>query len=101
MPFSLVLPLPAREPLIMKGAGMTWSTEELAGADLGDEKKPPAAPPTIRGVIRQFSMFGGCLGRKGDGEPGMKTLRLSFAHVRDSVEDFEHMRQLQNLDGCV
>lgn len=80
---------------------MTWSAEELAEADLGDKKKPSAAPPTIRDVIRQFSMFRGFLGHKGDGEPGMKTLRLGGARVRDFVEGFEHMRQLQNLDGCV
>jgi hypothetical protein len=39
-------------------------------------------------------MFGGFLGRKSDGEPGIKTLWLGFARIRDFVKVVEHMRSI-------
>jgi hypothetical protein len=42
-------------------------------------KTPPATPPNLREMIRQIAMLGGFLGRKCDGEPGVKTLWLGFA----------------------
>lgn len=35
---------------------------------------PPKTPPTIRQVIRWIAQLGGFLGRKADGEPGVKVL---------------------------
>lgn len=51
-----------------------FTTEEWQGAYILAKKPVPATPPTIREVIRQIAMLGGFLGRKGDGEPGAKTL---------------------------
>jgi hypothetical protein len=52
-------------------------------------------PNTIlREMIREIAMLGGFLGRKCDGEPGVKTLWLSFARLRDFVRGFEFMRSI-------
>lgn len=84
-------------------AAMTlFSDEEWKGAYILNKKAIPKIMPTIREVIRQIAMLGGFLGRKGDGEPGVKTLWLGFQRVRDFVEGVEHMRQLQNSgQSCV
>jgi len=76
-------------------ASELFSEVEWQGAYILAKKKPPSSPPTLREVIRQIAMLGGFLGRKGDGEPGVKTLWLGFARIRDFVEGTEHMRTLQ------
>jgi hypothetical protein len=83
-------------------AGTLFTETEWKGAYLLAKKKPPAEPPTLREVIRQIAMLGGFLGRKHDGEPGVKTLWLGFARVRDFVEGAEHMRLLhESGQSCV
>lgn len=71
-----------------------FTDEEWKGAYLLAKKPIPKTPPTIREVIRLIAMLGGFLGRKGDGEPGVKTLWLGFQRIRDFVEGVEHMRTL-------
>jgi hypothetical protein len=79
-----------------------FTETEWKGAYILAKKKPPAEAPTLRDVIRQIAMLGGFLGRKHDGEPGVKTLWLGFARVRDFVEGAEHVRLLQNAgQSCV
>lgn len=41
----------------------------------------PAKPPTLREAIRLIARIGGFLARKGDGEPGVKTIWLGFAEL--------------------
>ena len=77
-------------------ASALFTEAEWKGAYILAKKKPPSTPPSIRDVIRQIAMLGGFLGRKSDGEPGVKTLWLGFARVRDFVEGVEHIRQLQD-----
>ena len=43
----------------------------------------PKEPPTLNTVIRLIASFGGFLGRKGDGEPGAKTLWIGLQRVMD------------------
>jgi Transposase Tn5 dimerisation domain/Transposase DNA-binding len=47
--------------------------------------KPPAKPPTLNKMIRLVATFGGFLNRKGDGEPGPKTLWTGLQRLRDFV----------------
>jgi hypothetical protein len=83
-------------------ASALFTEAEWKGAYILAKKKPPTVPPTIREVIRHIAMLGGFLGRKSDGEPGVKTLWLGFARVRNFVEGVEHMRQLQDSgQSCV
>ncbi len=44
---------------------------------------PPDQPPTLREATRMVASLGGFLGRKGDGEPGTKTLWLGLQRLDD------------------
>jgi hypothetical protein len=49
-------------------------------------KKPrplPAQPPTLREAVRMIAALGGFLGRKGDGEPGLKSVWQGLARLSD------------------
>lgn len=49
-------------------------------------KKPrplPTEPPTLREAVRMIAALGGFLGRKGDGEPGLKTVWTGLARLSD------------------
>ncbi len=72
------------------------SEDEWQGAYILAKKKPPPKPPTLREAIRQIAMLGGFLGRKCDGEPGVKTLWLGFQRLRDFVQGIEFMRKRPN-----
>jgi hypothetical protein len=74
-----------------------FTDEEWKGAYILAKKPIPKTPPTIREVIRQIAMLGGFLGRKSDGEPGVKTLWLGFQRIRDFVEGIEHMRAIHAI----
>ncbi len=45
--------------------------------------KPPDKPPTLREAMRMVATLGGFLGRKGDGEPGTKSLWLGLQRLDD------------------
>ena len=74
-----------------------FTDEEWKGAYILAKKPLPKTPPSIPEVIRQVAMLGGFLGRKGDGEPGVKTLWLGFQRIRDFVEGVEHMRTIHAI----
>jgi hypothetical protein len=44
---------------------------------------PPEKPPTLRQAIHLLATLGGFLGRKGDGEPGTKSLWLGLQRLDD------------------
>lgn len=43
-------------------------------------------PPTLRQVVRWIVRLGGFLARKGDGEPGLKTLWRGIGKLHHLVE---------------
>lgn len=45
--------------------------------------QPPGQPPTLREAMRMVATLGGFLGRKGDGEPGTKSLWLGLQRLDD------------------
>jgi len=53
---------------------VVFEREEWQAAWLVARKPLPDKPPTLNEIIRVIASFGGFLGRKGDGEPGAKTL---------------------------
>lgn len=71
-----------------------FTDEEWKGAYILAKKPVPNTPPMLREIIRQIAMLGGFLGRKSDGEPGVKTLWLGYQRIRDFVEGVQHMRSL-------
>lgn len=44
---------------------------------------PPAQPPSLREALRMLASLGGFLGRKGDGDPGTKSLWLGLQRLDD------------------
>jgi hypothetical protein len=67
-------------------AALLFSTEEWQAAYILAKRPVPKSPPCVRDVIRRFAGLRGFLGRKGDGEPGVKPLWLGWQRVRDFVE---------------
>lgn len=48
-------------------------------------KTPADAPPTLREAVRSIAKLGGFIGRKSDGEPGVKTLWRGWQRLQDIV----------------
>jgi hypothetical protein len=69
----------------------------VAGGLATGRNAPPKQTPTVREVIRRIAMLGGFLARKGDGEPGVKTLWQGFARVSRSARGIEKMRAIHAL----
>lgn len=57
------------------------------------EKPLPKAPPRLKTVIRLIAGLGGFLGRKGDGEPGVKTIWPGRQRVTDVASGLRYARQ--------
>jgi hypothetical protein len=58
-----------------------WQTVYM----VAKRKPPPKEPPKLNAMIRLVASFGGFLGRKGDGEPGPKSLWIGLQRMRDFV----------------
>ena len=55
-------------------AELLFDRDEWQAAFILNKKKVPQQPPRLNEVIRLVAKLGGFLARKGDGEPGAKTL---------------------------
>jgi Transposase Tn5 dimerisation domain/Transposase DNA-binding len=62
------------------------SREEWQAAWIVARKKPPPTTPTLRAALHMIARLGGFLGRKGDGEPGVKSLWTGLQRVASCVE---------------
>jgi hypothetical protein len=67
--------------------------------------EPPSEPPSLRAAVRMIAQLGGFLARKGDGEPGVKTLWRGLIRLNDIATTWlfarasnEHQRD-QSLMG--
>ncbi len=60
--------------------------EEWQAAWIVARKRPPDKPPTLRAALHMIAALGGFLGRKGDGEPGVKSLWIGLQRVASCVE---------------
>jgi hypothetical protein len=52
-------------------------------AKIHPSKPLPSQPPTLREAVRMIAQLGGFLGRKSDGEPGVKTLWRGLRRLHD------------------
>jgi hypothetical protein len=52
----------------------------------------PAQPPTLRQAMRWVAQLGGFLGRKGDGEPGIRTVWRGWQRLQDMVSMWHILR---------
>jgi hypothetical protein len=73
-------------------ASLFFDPDEIRGAYLLAKKKMPAAPPTVNEVVRLIAQIGGFLARKGDGEPGAKTIWRGLDRVLSAAETLRALR---------
>jgi len=57
-------------------------------------QRVPEAPPTLREAVRLIARLGGFLGRRHDGEPGVKTLWRGLRRFHDILEAIPSLREL-------
>jgi hypothetical protein len=57
---------------------------------------PPEKPPSFREAVRMIASLGGFLGRKGDGEPGVKTIWLGLRRLHDISETWQLFHQMSS-----
>lgn len=50
---------------------------------------PPARPPSLCQAVRWIAQLGGFLGRKGDGEPGVKTIWRGLRRLTDIADTWQ------------
>ena len=75
---------------------VVFDREEWQAAWLVARKPLPDQPPKLNDVIRLIAGFGGFLGRKGDGEPGTKTLWRGLQRVMDFALGIRSVRESQS-----
>jgi hypothetical protein len=74
-------------------ASLMFDADEIKAAYVLTKKPLPAAPPRLNEVLRRVAMLGGFLARKGDGEPGVKTIWLGLQRVMDFAAGVRFMRE--------
>ena len=74
-------------------ANLFFSADEIQGAYLLTKSAPlEDRPPTLNEVLRLVARLGGFIGRKSDGEPGVKTIWLGLQQVRVAAETLIALR---------
>jgi IS4 transposase len=77
-------------------ADLLFEADEWRAAFILNKKPPPKAVPMANTVIRLIAQLGGFLGRKGDGEPGAKTLWLGMRDIAVFVQGTRYARELES-----
>ncbi|MEF9388781.1 IS4 family transposase, partial [Ralstonia solanacearum species complex bacterium KE056] len=55
-------------------------------------KRRPKGAPTLNEVLRLVAQVGGFLARKGDGEPGAKTIWIGLQRTMDAASMIQALR---------
>lgn len=74
-------------------ASLFFDRDEWTAAYVLNKKKPPAKPPRLNEVVRLVAMCGGFLGRKGDGEPGAKTIWRGLQNIMMFAAGLRYARE--------
>lgn len=74
-------------------ADLVFEADEWKAAFILNKKPVPKKMPEINTVIRLIAQRGGFLARKGDGEPGAKSIWLGLQEVAVFVEGLRYARQ--------
>ncbi len=78
-------------------AALLLEPEEWQAAYILAKKPLPKQPPRLNAVLRLIARLGGFLGRKGDGEPGVKTIWLGLQRVMDFAAGIKFAREAHGL----
>lgn len=81
-------------------AGLYFDSDEIQAAYLRNKKLAPPAP-SLNDVLRMIARAGGFLARKGDGEPGAKTIWEGLRDVRSSAHTIKTLLEMGMLSSCV
>jgi hypothetical protein len=73
-------------------AALFFDQDEIHGAYLLMKKRRPTRPPRLNEVVRMVAQCGGFLARKGDGEPGAKTIWDGLQRVMTAAETLRALR---------
>lgn len=68
-----------------------WQTIYL----MHKRKPPPKQPPSLREATRMLAGLGGFLGRKGDGEPGTKTIWIGYTNLLAYITAIDRLAVLR------
>ena len=82
-------------------ASLMFAPDEIRAAYVLTNKPSPSAPPSLNEVVRRVAMLGGFLARKGDGEPGVKTIWIGQQRVMDFAAGVRFMRDSGDGVSCV
>ena len=82
-------------------ARLMFEPDECKAAYILNKQKLPGKPPTLNEVVRLVARLGGFLARKGDGEPGVKTIWLGMQRILDFAAGIRFSRELQAQGICV
>jgi hypothetical protein len=74
-------------------AALFFDPDEIRGAYLLSKKPQPGEPPSLNAVLRLIAQLGGFLGRKSDGEPGVKTIWQGLQRVMDVATVLQSLRE--------
>ncbi|MBK3824464.1 IS4 family transposase, partial [Paraburkholderia aspalathi] len=75
-------------------AGLMFEPDEWRAAFILNRKAPPSAAPRLNEVVQLVAMLGGFLARKGDGEPGVKTIWQGLQRVMDFAAGIRYAREI-------
>ncbi len=82
-------------------AELVFEPDEWRAAFILNKKPVPRKMPGLNEVIRLIARRGGFLGRKGDGEPGAKTLWLGLQEIAVFDEGARYAREFSEAGICV
>jgi hypothetical protein len=74
-------------------AALFFDADEIRGAYLLSKKPKPTTPPRLNEGLRLIAQLGGLLARKGDGEPGVKTIWQGMQQVASAAMTLEALRE--------
>ena len=75
-------------------ADLLFEPDEWRAAFILNKKPVPKETPKLNTVVRLIAQRGGFLGRKGDGEPGARTIWLGLQEIAVFVEGARYARHL-------
>ena len=74
-------------------AALFFSADEIRGTYLLSKQPRPTQPLSLNEVIRLIAQLGGFLGRKNDGEPGVKTIWRGLDQVMTAAQTLKALRE--------
>lgn len=75
-------------------ATLLFEPDEWRAAFILNKMPLPKTPPRLNEVVHLVARLGGFLARKGDGEPGVKTIWLGLQRVMDFAAGIKYAREI-------